>query len=488
LDSSASTQAVVSPQSASISPATADEGGAQTVAPVGLKSAQAAGFIEDSNSAQPRVPTSSAQATPATMTGRGQAPSAGTVQPATTAAGETQATMTITEASVPGQAMPAVPSTIATGRDKTAVSGNKPAVVTPSLGFAGTAIAAAIDDTLAPPTAVAASPDGHDAVQSASAVPTASVGGQSAVPGASVGPGRLTGAVGQIVRDVAARSQMPASAATPTATADSAASPARPTQQASLVAPSGGPTLADLVGNDTPTGKDKAVTGSVDAPQSTAGAGLTGAVSQTSPQSPEMADAQVMTSSVQERIDVANQVAGHITTMQARAALTNQPQQATVQIQPPQWGDMKITVTVQSTASAVNGMRGVEAVLTARSDAVREAILSHDQDLRSTLASSGLKLDKLSVVVGSQSSSGMDSGQRDSGSSRDQQTYQGQPQSQFTPQGGGSGNGTGSWSNAFGGGSAPPTTYGQNTSTATAQGAPIMEDSPVPTGHVDYRV
>jgi len=281
--------------------------------------------------------------------------------------------------------------------------------------------------------------------------------------------------------------------------ADTTALPAGATSapQTTTTVVAQGPTLGDVIKDDSQIASDakassKSPVNVLDG-QGLAGLG-TAATTTANAQSGQSADSLVQTSSVQERIDVANQVAGHISAMQANAAISNGTQHATVQIQPPQWGEMKISVTVQSAAAAAagDGVRGVQAVVTARSAAVRDAILSHDQDLRGALEASGLKLDKLSVVIGSQSSSSLDPGTSGSNSSsRDHQAYQPQAQSQLNPQGGGgSGNNSqSSWSNSWRGEGTAASAYGGGDSTSTGIDSTTAVDSIVaPAGRVDYRI
>jgi flagellar hook-length control protein FliK len=184
---------------------------------------------------------------------------------------------------------------------------------------------------------------------------------------------------------------------------------------------------------------------------------------------------------------VINQVSQHIAGMHPTAAPASST--ITVHLNPDRWGEMKIAVKITDDESRTNyRLRGVEAVLTTSNPAVRAALLDSQQDLRSALEQSGLRLDKLDVVMGNSSLSSMDSG----GNGR---PNSGQPQSFLSGSAFGQGGATGNHSHGPGSGSGQP---GGN-SAALKQSNPITEvaapegpSDPASPGNtlrlVDYRI
>ncbi|MDR3709134.1 MAG: flagellar hook-length control protein FliK [Capsulimonadaceae bacterium] len=112
----------------------------------------------------------------------------------------------------------------------------------------------------------------------------------------------------------------------------------------------------------------------------------------------------------EERMAVINQVASHIASIHSGSAVAA-PSTVTIHLNPEHWGEMKIAVkfTDDITGSG-NRLGAVQAVLTTASPAVRDALLNSRNDLRGALEQSGIKLDKLDVVVGAPNTASMDSG------------------------------------------------------------------------------
>jgi hypothetical protein len=117
----------------------------------------------------------------------------------------------------------------------------------------------------------------------------------------------------------------------------------------------------------------------------------TAAVSTTVPQT------QIITSSHAERLAVVDQISQHI---QSQQSLSANPNTVTVRIQPPQWGDVKITVTLDPAAAGSTDKSTISATITTANADVQGVLQGHAQDLKNSLTTAGITLDKLNVGVG----------------------------------------------------------------------------------------
>jgi hypothetical protein len=105
--------------------------------------------------------------------------------------------------------------------------------------------------------------------------------------------------------------------------------------------------------------------------------------------------ALVQSSSHDERMAVVNQISAHIQSMQLA---TSDPNTMTVTVQPPHWGEVKIVVALSPETAGVSGSN-ITATVTSATNEVSGVLQQHAQDLKDSLSSIGLHLDKLNTGV-----------------------------------------------------------------------------------------
>ncbi len=108
----------------------------------------------------------------------------------------------------------------------------------------------------------------------------------------------------------------------------------------------------------------------------------------------------VAQSGIQERIDVAQQLATRISAASSAvsgALSSTAVHKLTVDITPQHWGRMQITLT-QSPASAGSPAQSTATIVT-ESESARQAMLGQVKDLRESLQAGGVKIDKIEIVA-----------------------------------------------------------------------------------------
>ncbi len=108
----------------------------------------------------------------------------------------------------------------------------------------------------------------------------------------------------------------------------------------------------------------------------------------------------VAQSGIQERIDVAQQLATRISAAYSAvsgALSSTAVHKLTVDITPQHWGRMQITLT-QSPASAGSPAQSTATIVT-ESESARQAMLGQVKDLRESLQAGGVKIDKIEIVA-----------------------------------------------------------------------------------------
>jgi hypothetical protein len=135
----------------------------------------------------------------------------------------------------------------------------------------------------------------------------------------------------------------------------------------------------------------------------------------------------VQSSSRDERMGVINQISQHI---QAMKPDSSAPNTMTVTVQPPHWGEVKIAVTLDPAQTAGVSSTSISATVTASTSEVQGALQQHVQDLKDSLGSVGLHMEKLDVALStvnamsqSSGSTGQHAGQQ--GNSQNYQNFQG---------------------------------------------------------------
>ncbi len=180
--------------------------------------------------------------------------------------------------------------------------------------------------------------------------------------------------------------------------------------------------------------------------------------------------ALILDSSHAERMQVVSQISSHIQSMQPSTA---NPNTMTVTIQPPHWGEVKIAVTLNPDSTDGAASRSVSATVTASTSEVQNVLQQHVQELKDSLASAGMHLDKMDIGVGtvaamseSGGSTGHHAGQQDS--NQNQAAYQ-NATADFTTNSGGFG---GSFQSSSGSGNGEYASSGGIDSIDTTNAAP----------------
>jgi hypothetical protein len=131
-------------------------------------------------------------------------------------------------------------------------------------------------------------------------------------------------------------------------------------------------------------------------------------------------------SSQAERLQVMSQISQHI---QSMLPSTANPNTMTVTVQPPEWGQVTIAVTLNPADATGSTLPQVSTTVTASTPEVQSVLQQHVQDLKDSLGAAGIQLDKVNVGLGTVAatgqtgnSTGHHTGQQGAGS--DSQAYQ----------------------------------------------------------------